>query len=245
MLLGGGALGVAALAERDDDGYFDATIELATETAAITAEDLDFLAEPGSPDWIVDTLDVDVRLRATAEASANELFIGIAREADIDGYLAGVAHAEVRDVDGQDPIYRLREGNQAASPPDRQDFWVTSASGVGSQEIFWEAQSGRWAAVVMNADGSPGVVANVNVGARSGIVVALSVALLAIGTALTVASTALIVAGARSPKGGPPAPEPVRESSVDPAGFTGTHEHSAADYGPPEDRPFATNPAFL
>lgn len=222
LLLGGGVLGVAAVVARDDDGYFDATIELATNTAAVTAEEVDLISEPGSPDWIIDALDVDIRLRVTGNDAGDDLFVGIARERDVDRYLAGTAHAEIRDVDGRTPTYRIRSGDGVVGPPGDQEFWVATASGVGTQEVFWEAQTGRWAAVVMNTDGSPGVVADVNVGAKSGIVVGLSIALLAIGTVLSAAAVALIVSGAKS--SGPPSPPATTQHATTPvdAGVTST-----------------------
>jgi hypothetical protein len=74
MLFGGGALAIAYATQRDDDGYFDATIDqLQTPTAAITGEDLRFATDPGSPDWLIDTIDLDVRIRATALDSDSRL----------------------------------------------------------------------------------------------------------------------------------------------------------------------------
>lgn len=95
LLFGGGALGLGYTFGRGDDGYFDTTIDrLATNTAAITAEDITFAANPGSPDWVLDALDADVRLRAT-NSSERSLFIGIGRQADVDAYMAGLARDEV------------------------------------------------------------------------------------------------------------------------------------------------------
>ena len=60
MLLAGGALAVGYVTQRDDDGYFDVTIDqLQTPTAAITGEDVKFAADPGSPDWLIDAIDLD------------------------------------------------------------------------------------------------------------------------------------------------------------------------------------------
>lgn len=53
---------------------------------------------------------------------------------------------------------------------------MESATGIGQQELVWEATGGRWAAVVMNADGSPGVAATLTIGARSDIVLPLALA---------------------------------------------------------------------
>lgn len=197
-LLGGGALGLGYALGRGDDGYFDATLDrLETDTVALTAEDITFAAEPGSPDWIVDALDTDVRLRATSGKNESESFIGIGREADVDAYLAGVAHDEVIELsNGLEPVYRTRTGSDDIATPAEQGFWVASSAGTGTQELLWEATSGQWSVVVMNADASPGVSTDVNVGLKAPFVLPLSLIMLGIGTVLAVSAAALIVAGA-------------------------------------------------
>jgi hypothetical protein len=198
MLFGGGALAIAYATQRDDDGYFDATIDqLQTPTAAITGENLRFATDPGSPDWLIDTIDLDVRIRATALDSDQPVFVGIARQADLDRYLAGVAHDRVTRVDNGEPVYR-RQGDTVdpLAPPTEQDVWVAQASGPGTQELTWSATSGRWAAIVMNADGSPGVSVTMTVGGTSGLILPLALVLTGVGAVLTAAAVVLIVYGA-------------------------------------------------
>ncbi len=197
MLLGGGALGLGYTFGRGDDGYFDTTIDrLATNTVAITAEDITFTAEPGSPDWVLDALDADVRLRASNSTERN-LFLGIARQADVDAYLAGVAHDEVTDLaNGLEPVYRSRSGGSTIAAPVDQTFWAATAAGPGNLELEWEATSGSWSAVLMNADGSPGVIADVNVGAKAAFVLPLALTMFGVGALLTGLAVGLIVAGA-------------------------------------------------
>ncbi len=198
-LIGGSVLGLGYAAGRDDDGFFEASIDrLETPTVAVTAEDIDFTTDPGSPDQLIDALDADVRLRVTSASSERDLFVGIGPQAQVDAYLAGVAHDEVRGLekDGR-PEFRTREGGDAVDTPTEQAFWVVSASGRGTQEVIWEAESGRWAAVVMNADGAPGVDVDVDVGLKAGFVIPLAIGLVGLGLVLTVGSVALIVVGAQ------------------------------------------------
>ncbi len=230
MLLAGGALAVGYATQRNDDGYFDVTIDqLQTPTAAITGEDVKFAADPGSPDWLIDAIDLDVRLRATALDSEQEIFIGIARQRDLDRYLADVAHDRVIRIVGRTPEYR-QQGTEVAAvaEPTDQDFWVASAAGSGTQELDWSATSGRWAAVVMNADGTPGITASMTIGAKSGLIAPLAVVLTLLGVVLTAGAVILIIygaAGARrrpdsegvvvTPDAPPPgAPLPPPETSV-------------------------------
>ena len=204
LLVGGGALGIASLVARDAQGYFDANLDrLETDTAAITSDEVTFATDPGSPDWLMDRLDIDVRLRVSA-ASEEPVFVGIARTADVDAYLAGVAHAQVTDVDDEwTPRYANVPGNGVvATAPSDEDFWVAAASGTGDQEVIWEAEGGRWTAVVMNADGSPGVRADANVAAKAGFVVPLALTLLGTGLLLTAIAVVLIVVGARGMRAG-------------------------------------------
>ncbi len=206
--LGGGGLAVAYAVGRDRDGFFSTTLDrFESSTVAITAEQLDFGAEPGSPDRIVDALDTDIRLRVTSGDSGQDVFVGIADQADVDGYLAGVAHDEVRKIEhDRSPVYRHRTGGDDVAPPSDQQFWVASEVGPGTQELIWNATSGRWAVVVMNADASPGVAVDIDVGAKPGFLLPLAFLLLGAGLVVTTGSVVLIVLGARNQEHRPPPP---------------------------------------
>ena len=202
-LLGGGiGLGAAYALDRDD-GYFSSSVEgLASPTVAITAEDLDLVTDPGSPDWVLDRLDADVRLEVTGAAAA-PLFVGIGPASDVDAYLSGVAHDQVVSSTSSTPAYRRTDGRNVIGRPSEQTFWVESATGAGTQQLDWSATSGRWAVVLMNADGAPGVTADATVGAKAGFVLPLAMILLGLGAA-TVAVAVLLIgygaAGHRAPR---------------------------------------------
>src|SRR5687768_10742099 len=85
LLVAGLSLVWADTTQRDSDGYFTSSAErLSTSSYALTHEGFELRETPG---WIVDRLGT-VRLRATA-AEESPLFVGIAREADVDRYLGG------------------------------------------------------------------------------------------------------------------------------------------------------------
>jgi hypothetical protein len=199
LLAGSGGLGVAYVFDRDDGGYFSATVNrLDSPTAAITAEDLDLVTDPGSPDWLLNRLDADVRLDVTAAAGGAPLFVGIGPAADVHAYLVGVAHDQIIDATRDNPVYH-RGGGQSISvigPPTEEGFWVESATGAGTQRLDWTVTSGRWAAVLMNADGSPGVTADATVGAKAGFVLPLAMILLGLGAATAAIAVLLIMFGA-------------------------------------------------
>jgi hypothetical protein len=219
LLVGGSALGVAAALGRDDDGYFSVALDpIETSSSAITAEGLTLGAEPGDADWLLDQLDVDVRIRVTSADSDEALFVGIAREADVDAYLAGAPHAEVVDVDGTNARLRERRGSARLGPPGAEAFWTARAEGVGTQELRWEATSGRWAAVVMHSDAIGGIEVDAEVAVRSDRVVPAALVLLALGALLSAVAVTLILVGAlggrsAAPGSPPPPPLPGRDGS--------------------------------
>lgn len=207
LLAAGAALGIVTATQRDNDGYFEVTLDpVTTSTVAVTARDLGFAAEPGSPDWVIDWFDADVRLRVSGANPDRAVFVGIARTADVDRYLADVAHVRVVELDGRRPVYEDEPGTTRIVAPITQDFWVADAVGTDTLQVDWEAAAGRWSVVVMNADGSPDVDADVEVGIRVGVLVPITVALLAAGAVLTVVAVVLVVVGASRPTGREPAP---------------------------------------
>lgn len=217
MLASGAALGAASAFARDDDGYFSVDIDpIESPAAAVVTEDIDFMTEPGTPDWVIDRLDADVRLRVTPLEPGQEVFVGIAPADDLDGYLTGVEHDEIIEIDGDRPVYRRVPGDATIDPPADQDFWTISASGAGVQELRWEATEGRWAAAIVNVAGEPGVVADVEVGAKAGFVLPLAITLGGLGLVLTLVAVALIVIGATKRRPAKPMDPPDRAGLVQP-----------------------------
>lgn len=203
ILTGGGALAIAQAVATDDDGYFNFTLDpvssdgVAVATTHLWLADVDDEAGP----WVLDWLDLDVRLRVDGANSSDQVFVGIARSADVERYLSDAAYSEVVEIDGHTPTYRQITGSTIIGSPLDQDFWAASTSGSGEQELAWEARGGRWSVVVMNADGSPDVSADIEIGARSDAVTPIAITLIVTGTIVSGLSIALIVIGARRRKG--------------------------------------------
>lgn len=198
-MFGGGALALTGQAiATDDDGYFEFTLDrLAADGVAIATADLRFDGDAEATDWLLDWLDVDVRLQVDGARSTGDVFVGIARSDDVDRYLTGSAYSELVEVDGRTPVYLTMSGDRRIETPLTQQFWTVSESGPGMQELTWEARPGRWSVVVMNADGSPDVAADVEVGAKTGALTPIAVTLLVMGGLLVAVSVGLIVGGAR------------------------------------------------
>jgi hypothetical protein len=179
--------GAAALAGnlfRDGDGYFNSPTETFTSGGyAIAMKSVDV---SDAPQWVFGNVGLDsIHVKARSD---RQLFIGIARAADIDRYLRDVDHEDMSGL-----IYHPFHGSYdhvdglaLGSAPAEEAFWVKSASGTGSLALDWKPRPGNWRAVVMNADGSRGVTAAMQFGARTSLLKWLGVVLIGLA-ALTAA----------------------------------------------------------
>jgi len=210
-VIGSGAYGLWLHTTQRADGYVMTSSErfatgeyaLATRTLHLSSDVPSFLY---GRDWLG-----DVRIRGESENPARALFIGIGRKADVDRYLAGVAHTEVTDVDSSvfgstyRPSYTARPGGAPATPPARERFWVARAAGQGTQALTWSVKPGRWSVVVMRADASRGVSADLAAGAKLPALLWVSITLLGVGLLLLGGGAALIWFGGRERRAPAPA----------------------------------------
>ena len=190
--LGAGAavLGLLAGAQRDG-GYLSVPEETySVGTYAITSAPAEIGSGAGGDADIAEVL-----VRATNPGG--DLFIGIGPEADVDRYLAGVATSQIEEV-RFDPFsveYEETPGTGVPGPPAQQTFWAAASEGSGTREITWAPSSGDWTVVVMNADGSPQVTADLQAGVRSGLFGTAAWWLLLGAVVLFLGGIALILAG--------------------------------------------------
>ena len=208
LAAGGGFLLWADRTQRED-GYLTTPSErFATQTYALTRTRLEI--DTDGPGWLLnDSWFGKVRIRGESPG-AKMLFIGIGPEAAVAKYLGSVAHANVQDIDF-DPFrvtYLPIEGGAPQGPPTKQRFWAVSASGVGTQTVTWKVREGDWSVVLMNADGSRGVVAEIDLGAKLSFLLWVAIGSLIGGVLVIGGSTALIVLAAqtRQPSPAPPTP---------------------------------------
>ena len=219
LLLGGGGLALEHAFGRDHAGYFSTTVTgLQTPTAAIIDEDLPLRLEAGAPEWLLDTLDIKVRLQVAGPAGPAPLFVGIGPAPDVEASLSGVAHDQLVRLgrDGSSVLRRV-PGNAAATAPTLQGFWLAQASRSASPELTWKATGGSVAVVLMNADGAPGLaVAHVRAGVRAGFLLPLALILIGVGVLLTGGGAGLLLRGTgrRGRMSGP-----VRRTSSPDVGF--------------------------
>jgi hypothetical protein len=195
LLAGGGTLLWAHTTQRDDDGYYSTRFErFESPGYAIRSDDLDLGTD--GPDWLFEQGRLaTIRLNATSGDPANELLLGIGPRDAVESFLRGVEHDVVVDVE-VDPFeaeYRHQPGSRALPTPGTQPFWAT----VANRRLEWEVEEGDWVAVVMNADGSRGVVADLSVAAKSDLILWVAIGLLAAGLLLGGLSALLILRGSR------------------------------------------------
>ncbi|MFG1621575.1 hypothetical protein [Kribbella sp. NPDC049227] len=193
-LLVGGGIGLWAHSQRDAEGYHTAGPErITTDTYALTAPSLD-VSLTGPDELYADDLLGDVRIRIESSNAETPLFIGIGPAGEVAKYLDGVGRSEVSDID-VDPFkvsYVPHQGGAPAADPSTQTFWVASDSGTGPRTLGWDVADGNWSVVVMNADGSPGVDADVSVGGTLPIVLPIAIATLVVGGVLLMLGIVLI-----------------------------------------------------
>ena len=188
LLIAAGIGGLWARYHSSDHGYImSGSHRYAASGRAIVSGSLD---ADGIPNWLAAKFRV-----AASSADGRPIFVGVGRRADVDRYLARVAHSTVEDVNFNPfkVTYSTTSGTAIPAPPAAQTFWADSHVGTGTQTVSWKIRSGHRRAVVMNADGSPHVVASAKAGTsiRGELPIALSI--LGVGIALLAAAAALAV----------------------------------------------------
>ncbi|MCT9868231.1 DUF4389 domain-containing protein [Paenarthrobacter aurescens] len=210
-LAAAGAVATWLASSQNDGSFFTSPTERYTVSSrALVSPQLDAVGE-GTPERL--PFDVGtLRLRASATEAGREVFIGIAPQNEVDAYLAGVHHTELREVKFQPfrPVYTDIPGSSTPATPGAQQFWAASASGTGEQELTWNIAPGNWTVVVMNADASDGVSADLQAGFRSDLMRPAAMGLLFAGVLAILIGVPLLVLGAvgLGRGGGPPGRPP-------------------------------------
>jgi hypothetical protein len=127
---------------------------LTTETAVLTAPEsaLNFMGPT---------------LHASATASEGEIFIGIAHEVDVSGYLDDVEHDQIDRFEVPWSPQLQRSPGEAIAPPALPgglDWWYDQASGQGRQSVAVELAEEPLELVIMNAEGEAPLEVDVELG---------------------------------------------------------------------------------
>ncbi|MFI7059620.1 hypothetical protein ACIBL3_01445 [Kribbella sp. NPDC050124] len=121
------------------------------------------------------------------------VFVGVGQDLDVADYLSGAAHTRLIwfDPPATFGTQEMRGRSARVTPPADLDWWVAEASGSGRQSVAWPIQDGRYDVVVMNADGTPAVGADVQFGVE--VDRAFGVCLLVLGAGLLVLALGLVL----------------------------------------------------
>jgi hypothetical protein len=162
-----GVLSLWGNSQEDKHGYLASGKDrYAASTYALATDNLD--VDLDAAGWIVNR-DEFGKVRLEVEShDAKPVFVGIARTSDVSDYLRGTAYTSVSDID-YSPFrasYSDHDGGGRPAMPADQSFWVASTHGSGTQTLSWDIDEGNWSVVVMNADASRGVDADVNAGIK-------------------------------------------------------------------------------
>ncbi len=202
LLAGGCTVLWANASQRDDGAFFTSSPSaFASPGFAVASERLRLV--DGLPDRLSSPGDIVTFKAQGGSSNGKPLFVGIAPAADVTAYLSGVAHDEVVDVhmDGWKGTlskdYRTSTGGPPASPPGEQPFWTAKTTGT-SVSLTWPAREGTWSIVVMNADASAGVAADLALGVKVNFLGWVAVGLLSAGGALVLIGATMMSFGFRT-----------------------------------------------
>ena len=204
-LVAAGLLAIGGLAlwgdsQKDSDGYISTdTHRFEAGTRALATENLD--VDLGDADWIAQSNDLG-KVRVQIESRGDKpVFVGIAPTSDVEDYLAGVSHSTLTDV-STSPFkaeYDDHAGDRRPVAPADSRIWAASEHGSGKQTLNWEIEDGDWSVVVMNADGSAGVDADVSTGAEVPFLSALGWTAVGSGGFVLIVGVGLLIMAIRRP----------------------------------------------
>ena len=132
-----------------------------------------------------------------ADSSGNErLFVGIGSRTDVDEYLAGAPFQAVRQ-DGNQWESLSIPGTKNPGLPSEEQFWFERATG-NAPSVDFSTSTGSATFVVMHADGTPDVRAQILIGYTSRWVFPLSIAAVVLGLLAAIVGIVLLRRSRRS-----------------------------------------------
>jgi len=201
LVAGGGALLWSNTFLQDSEGYYSTrTVNIERNSYGVTTYParIEF-----GPAWLLDWPRlVKVKINAKSNNSSG-VFIGVAREDDINNYLDDVAYDEIRELDINRPFrppridYREFSGGGLDTTPAEEEFWMASAAGEGNQVLEWGIEEGRYSLVLMNQDGSRGIDIDGKIGVKVPIIGGIGIGLFVAGLVLVLFAFLLVFRSSR------------------------------------------------
>lgn len=186
--LGAGGTAAWVDATQRHGGYVHlGTARYATAGHALASETIKV---HGGLSWLAPLIG-QIRIRVTGTGRSGGEFAGIAPANAASKYLSGVSYTTVTSYDGQ-RLGISHPGSRAPRPPRSTPIWAAQASGTPGATLRWTVRDGDWTLIVMNADGSAGVIARADLAASLPALGWLAAEFLLGGTVLALAAFACV-----------------------------------------------------
>lgn len=203
-LVGATAAVVLDQTQRDHDGYLSTgTTNYSTDTYALVS---DSYRAGTAADWFA-AREILGKVRITV-TSSHPVFLGVAPAAKASSYLAGIRREQGPSFEpdrfgtASHGDFQTVAGGAPRTAPANATIWAASTTGAGTHTLVWTPKNGDWRVVLMNADASAGVNADMSIGAKFPHLLAIGLAVGGIGLLLLLASAAGLI-GALQTRGRP------------------------------------------
>ena len=198
LLLVGGFFIWLDIARTDNEGFVTTrTIHLDKTSHAIVTEPVEIDLRAA---WLWDWSDFGtIKVEGSNDNPLKQVFIGIARDADVKAYLSNVEYDEIGEwrIWPHRLDYTNHPGTSVPAAPTTQIFWTVSAHGAGTQTLEWELEEDTYSLVLMNDDGSSGVDLSIVMGAKVSWILWIGVGFLAGGAVALIAASLMVYFAAR------------------------------------------------
>ena len=177
LIMGGTSLRSIQTIMTDEEGYIMSNTKLLQVSSyGIVVQDMDLNIEPSA--WrFFERSGGFLKFKVITESNdpSKEVFVGVARYEDAYSYISPMEYHELSNLDmGWEnfetgtghPTYIFHAGSAPVAPPTAYSWWIVHGASTDPQTLTWEPTSGRYILVLMNADGSPGINADVKIGAQ-------------------------------------------------------------------------------
>ncbi len=209
LLFGGGALLWVHIALTDSEGFITTkyhTFERGSYAIVTEPADIEFDEEWNwgwgwHRAWDLGDL-VTFKVEGSNNDPSKGIFIGVAEESYLSGYLSDVEYDEITDFSFRpyEVEYTNHPGSSVPAAPTSQTFWTAEMSGTGTQTLEWELETGTYSLMLMNDDGYRGVDLDVAIGAKVPLIFGVGVGMAVGGIVALIAGILMVIFAVRGRK---------------------------------------------
>ncbi|MBD3173368.1 zinc-ribbon domain-containing protein [Candidatus Bathyarchaeota archaeon] len=177
LVMGGTSIRSIQELMTDEEGYLtSATKQVKVSSYAIVVDELDFHMDPVAWRFLQRRGGfLSFKLTTENNNSDKDIFIGVARVEDAYEYIESMEYHEITEMNigwerfdsgSTETQYILHQGDPPTIPPTEQNFWIVQGRSSGTNSITWDPESGNYYLVMMNADGSSAISADIKIGVQ-------------------------------------------------------------------------------